>query len=108
MMCAEEVHKIAKKIGMPSYMFDTDSALFWLSRFAKEADTPRPEAEEVVEINTYWAFVYSDGSIWTDDIFSSKNAGEKFAKGESADLVDGATLCKVVIKRLAPQDGSKK
>lgn len=44
MMCAEEVHEIAKRIGMPTYMFDTDSALFWLSRFAKEAEAPRPEA----------------------------------------------------------------
>ena len=46
MMCAEEVHEIAQKIGMPSYMFDTDTALFWLSRFAKEAESARPEERQ--------------------------------------------------------------
>ena len=47
MMCAEEVFEIAKKIKMPVYMYDTDSALFWLSRFAKAAETPSPEATAI-------------------------------------------------------------
>ena len=57
MMCAEEVFEIAKKIKMPVYMYDTDSALFWLSRFAKAAETPSPEA------NARWTPTHQNGSV---------------------------------------------
>ena len=64
MMCAEEVFEIAKKIKMPVYMYDTDSALFWLSRFAKAAETPSPEERECFgKPARYWydAFQIAEG-----------------------------------------------
>lgn len=45
----------------------------------------------------YWAFQYDDGSIWTDDMWSVKEGGERFAKGPDADLVEGAKLIQVYI-----------
>ena len=45
MMCEDEVIKIAKKIKMPAYLYDTDAARLFLSLFAKEAESSRPEVQ---------------------------------------------------------------
>lgn len=50
------------------------------------------------EDDTYWAFQYSDGSWWTDDIFGTREQAERFAKGLDSDLVEGATLREIVIR----------
>lgn len=51
MMRDDEVIHIARKLDMPSYMFDTDTARSYLARFAHEAQRPSlaaPVAEEVI------------------------------------------------------------
>lgn len=52
------------------------------------------------EDEKYWAFQYSDGSWWTDDIFSTREQAERFAKGPDADLVEGAALVEVQLRRV--------
>ena len=56
--------------------------------------TPLPQENE-----TYWAYQYSDGSWWTDNIFNTREQGERFATGRDRDLVEDATLVEVMIRR---------
>lgn len=49
------------------------------------------------ERNIVWMFRYDDGSWWTDDVFEQKEHGERFATGNDADLVEGASLVRVLI-----------
>lgn len=50
----------------------------------------------------YWAFQYSDGSIWTDNMFDSKEQAERWAARSDSvvpnrELVEGANLIQVML-----------
>lgn len=75
--------------------------VMWENIYSRCAGTTASATREKLpqEDDPYWAYQYSDGSFWTDDIFSTKEQGERFAKGPDADLVEGATLVEVVLRR---------
>jgi hypothetical protein len=53
------------------------------------------------EINTYWGFVFDDGSVWTDDLFGTKEQAERFLKHPDAEFIEGGTLTELVIRPAA-------
>lgn len=109
----EQGHDVSAQVMRDEIVLFT-SVYEGLQRERKESQRLRRELESAAsatreklpqEDDPYWAYQYSDGSFWTDDIFSTKEQGERFAKGPDADLVEGATLVEIVLRRT---DGSAK